>query len=113
MLGVLQSYEQHRCELVPRYEQSREGAVHVARPLGQTRANARRWTIDWSTATPSQAEAVNAIWRQYQDHTAFEFGPPPTDTPEPPPVRVVFDSRPSIVRSGAVFAMSVTLMEFI
>jgi hypothetical protein len=112
MLGVLQSYEQHRVELVPRYEQSREGAVHVARPLGQVRATARRWTLDWSNATPTQAQALDAIWRQYGDHTAFEVGPPPTDTLEPANVRVVMDGRPSIARNGAVFAMSVTLLEF-
>ncbi len=112
MLGVLQSYETHRVTMVPRYEQSREGAVHVARPLGQVRANAQRWVLDWGFATPSQAEAIAALWQQYQDHTAFEFGPPPTDTPEPAPVRVVFDGRPSFAHAGHGFAVSVTLMEF-
>lgn len=112
MLGVLQSYETSRVELVARYEQSREGAVHVARPPGQVRANARRWTLDWSYATPSQAEALYAVWRRYEDHTAFEFGPPPTDTPEPSAVRVMFDERPTFARSGHGFAVSVTLMEF-
>ena len=112
MLGVLQSYETHRVELVPRYEQSREGAIHVAVPLGQVSANRRRWTLDWGIATPSQASAMDHLWSQYGDHTAFEFGPPPTDTAEPPSVRVVFDARPSIARAGAMFAMSATLLEF-
>lgn len=112
MLGVLQSYDSHRVELVPRYEQSREGAVHVARPPGQVKANAQRWTIDWANATPSQAAALHAVWKQYGDHTAFPFGPPPTTTASPPDVRVILDSRPSIVRNGAVFAMSATLLEF-
>lgn len=112
MLGVLQSYEAHRTELVARYEQTREGAVHVSRPLGQVCANVRRWTLDWSYASPSQADALAAAWRQYEDHTAFEFGPPPTTTPEPSAVRVMFDARPTFARNGHAFAMSVTLMEF-